>query len=94
MKRIIDIIKETSGTERVIARYNKDKECNLDVGIMDKDIPEVGETLTDGNQEMTVVEHVVIDGSVGIKFDNHPSVIADSQILQMIEAGIVRIKEG
>jgi len=92
MKAIIDIIKETSGTERIVDRYNKDKECNLSVGIMDSELPEVGETLTDGNQEMTVVEHVVIDGSVGVKFDNYPAIVADSQLVKMMADGIVRVK--
>ena len=92
MKAIIDIIKETSGSELIVARYNKDVETGMDTGIMDKEIPEVGDTLTDGNQEMTVVEHVVINGLVGIKFDNFPSIVADSQIIQMIEDGIVRVK--
>ncbi len=92
MKAIIDIIKETGGSETIVARYNKDKECNLSVGIMDSELPEVGETLTDGNQEMTVVDHVVIDGSIGVKFKNFPSIVADSQLVQMLAAGIVRIK--
>jgi len=92
MKTIIDIIKGTSGSERIVARYNKDVETGMNTGIMDSEIPEVGETLTDGNQEMTVVEHVVIDGSVGIKFDNYPSIVTDSQIVQMIADGIVKVK--
>ncbi len=92
MKAIIDIIKETGGSETIVARYNKDKECNLSAGIMDSELPEVGETLTDGNQEMTVVDHVVIDGSIGVKFKNFPSIVADSQLVQMLAAGIVRIK--
>lgn len=95
MTAIIDIIKADNRNGQhdiIIARYNKDKECNLSVGIMESELPEIGETLTDGNQEMTVVDHVVVDGSVGVKFDNFPSIVADSQLVKMIVDGIVRVK--
>ena len=92
MKKIIDIIKETVGSESIVARYTIDKEHNLDTGILDSELPEVGETLTDGNQEMTVVEHVIIDGAVGVKFDNFPAIVADNQLVKMLADGVVRVK--
>jgi len=92
MKKIIDIIKETAGNETIVARYTIDKEHNLDTGIMDSELPEVGETLTDGNQEMTVVEHVVIDGRVGVKFDNYPALVDGGQLVKMLADVVVRVK--
>lgn len=92
MKKIIDVVRETPGMERIVARYNKDIETQLDTQGMDKEIPEVGDTLTDGNQEMTILEHVIIDGTVGVKFDNYPSIVPAEQVVQMIKSKIVKIK--
>ena len=95
MKAIIDIIKAENKNGQhdiIIARYNKDIEVNLNTGIMDNELPEIGETLTDGNRDMMVIGHVVIDGSVGVKFENSPSIVAGSQIVKMLSDDTVRVK--
>jgi hypothetical protein len=92
MKKIIDIIKETEGNDLVVARYNKDIENNLFTDLS-CEIPEIGDVVTNGSQDMEVSEYIVIDASVGVKFENFPATVAATQMAQMLADGVVWIKK-
>lgn len=94
MKAIIDIIKEAieSGKHNVnLANYKGHTEKNLPLAIWQGEVPSIGETLTNGQQDMKVVSYIVIGESVGVEMDNGMKVPA-SQVVEMMAKKICWVK--
>lgn len=94
MKAIIEIIKETieSGKHNVnLANYKCHTEKNLPVSGWVGEVPSLDEVLTNGSQDMRVVNYIVIGDSVGVEMDNGMKVPA-SQVVDMMAKKICWVK--
>lgn len=93
MKQIIDIIKEkieTGSHDINLANYNT--HSSMPIAKWVGSLPEVGNVLTNGDQDITVTSHIVVGENVGVELDGGQMVDA-SQMIQMINDKICWIKE-
>ena len=74
-----------------MANYKGHTEKNLPMAIWQGEVPSIGETLTNGQQDMEVVSYIVIGESVGVEMDNGMKVPA-SQVVEMMAKKICWVK--
>jgi hypothetical protein len=94
MKAIIEIIKEEieAGNKNInTAHYKNHTEQNLPLAGWTGEVPSIGDVLTNGTQDMKVVEYVVLDDEVGVKMDAG-TVVTATQVVEMIENKICWVK--
>ena len=95
MKKIIDIIKEanTHGQHYVtIANYEKATKINLSTQGLDEELPEIGDVVSNGEQDMTVKSYNIFENRVGIAFMEFDALVSASQLIQMLDDGICWVK--
>ncbi len=95
MKQIIDIIKEEiengNKADVNLAHYKNHTKQNLPIKNWIGELPEINDTLTNGEQDMAVIAHNVYGDTVGVEFDNGQNITSD-QIINMMAKKICWIK--
>lgn len=93
MKKVIEIIEEKiqTGCHSVnLADYDTHTRLNLPVAKWAGEVPNIGDVLTDGLQEMTITDYVVYGDDVGIQ--TNTVAIPASQVIDMMSKKICWVK--